>query len=149
MSVTGGDAVAVIDHDGASVSAEEVGEGDGAVGGGDDGRSDDGGNIDAGVEGAFSIKWIDTFAERAGDLAFDGPEVRSGVGADPVGGGGIFGESERDAYAGCAGEGGVLEGVELVEGRIHLRFLHLFGLGSGDHRGIGLESVECGNFAGE
>ena len=105
MSVTGGDAVAVIDHDSATVSAEEVGEGDGAVGGGDDGGSDNGGNIDAGVECAFSVKWIDAFAEGAGDLAFDGPEVGSGVGAGPVGGGGIFCEAERDAYAGCAGEG--------------------------------------------
>ena len=87
VAVAGGDAVAVIEHDGASVAAEEVGEGDGTVGRRDHGRAYVGGDIDAGVEGAFSVKRIDALAERAGDLAFDGPEIGSRVGADPIGGG--------------------------------------------------------------
>jgi len=148
VAVAGGDAVAVIEHDGASVAAEEVGEGDGAVGRRDHGRAYVGGDIDAGVEGAFSVKGIDAFAERAGDLAFDGPEIGSRVGADPIGGGGIFGEPERDAYAGGSAECGVLERVKLIERGANLRFLNLLGR-SGDHRGIGFESVEGGNFAGE
>ena len=87
VAVASGDAVAVVEHDGASVAAEEVGEGDGAIGRRDHGRAYVGGDIDAGVEGAFSVKGIDAFAERAGDLAFDGPEIGSRVGADPIGGG--------------------------------------------------------------
>ena len=93
VAVAGGNAVAVVEHDGASVASEEVGEGDGAVGGSDHGRAYVGGDIDAGVEGAFSVKGIDALAEGAGDLAFNGPEIGSGIGADPIGGGGIFCEA--------------------------------------------------------
>ena len=115
MAVAGGDAVAVVEHDGAPVASEEVGEGDGAVGGSDHGRAYVGGDVDAGVEGAFSIKGIDALTERSGDLAFDGPEVGSGIGANPIGGGGILGEAERDANAGGAGQCGVLKSIKLIE----------------------------------
>src|ERR1700677_3284018 len=87
MAVAGGDAVAVVEHDGAPVAAEEVSEGDGAVGGGNYGRTYVGGDIDPGVEGAFSVEGIDALAERAGDLAFDGPEIGSRISAEPIGGG--------------------------------------------------------------
>src|SRR6266446_615920 len=84
MAVASGDAMSMVNHNGAAVAAQEVGESDGAVGGSDHGRADTGGDIDTGVEGAFSIKRIDAFAEGAGDLAFDRPQVRSRVGAHPV-----------------------------------------------------------------
>ena len=94
VAVAGGDAVAVVDHDGASVAALKVGESNEAVGRSDHGRADTRGNIDAGMEGAFSVKRIDALAEGAGDLAFDRPEVRSRVGADPVCRGGVLGEAK-------------------------------------------------------
>ena len=84
VAVTRADAVAVVDHYGASVASEEVGESDGAVGRSDHGRAYICRNVDAGVKGAFPVKGIDAFAERAGDLAFDGPEIGSGIGANPI-----------------------------------------------------------------
>ena len=91
MSVAGRDAVSVVDHDGASVAAQEIGEGHNAVGRSNHCRSNTGGNIDTGVERAFSVKRIDALAKGAGHQAFDRPEIRSRVRADPVGRGGVLG----------------------------------------------------------
>ena len=99
MPVAGRDAVSVVDDDGAPVASHEIGKGYGAVGRREHGLSDYGGNIHAGVECAFTVEWIDALAKRAGNLAFDRPEIRSGVGAHPVGGGGILGQAQRDADA--------------------------------------------------
>src|SRR5208337_3579304 len=84
MAESGRNSVSVVDHDGASVTAQVIGEGHDSVGGCDHGGADSGGNIDTGVEGAFSIKRIDALAKGTGYLAFDRPQVGSGVRADPI-----------------------------------------------------------------
>ena len=94
VAEAGGDSVSMVDHNSASVAAQKISERNGAVGRSDHGRADTGGDIDTGVEGAFSIERINALAEGAGDLAFDRPEVRSSVSADPVGSGGVLGEAE-------------------------------------------------------
>src|SRR5947209_4130185 len=70
MAVAGGDAVSVVNHDGATVAAQKISESNCAVSRSDHGRADTGGDIDTGVERAFSIERIDALAEGAGDLAF-------------------------------------------------------------------------------
>src|SRR6266853_216919 len=127
MAVAGCNSVSVVNHDGATVAAEEVGEGHGAVRGSNHRGAHVGGNIYAGVESAFSIKWIDALAEGAGDLAFDRPEIWSCIGASPVCGRGVLGESERNANAGGAAQGCALQCVKLIERRIDLRRLNLLG----------------------
>src|ERR1700722_7545565 len=148
MAVARGDAMAVIDHDGASVASEEIGEGYNAIGRRDYRRTHYGGNVDSGVECAFPVEGIDALPERAGNLTFHGPEIGRGIGANPVGGGGVFSEAERDAYAGSSSKRGVLQRVKLIKRRIYLRFLNLFG-GCRDHCRIGFEPVEGGDFTGQ
>src|SRR3954467_5216758 len=92
VAIPGGDSVTVVDHDGASVATEKVREGHCAICGCQYWLTDCGGNIHAGVECTFAVKWIDAFAERACDLAFNRPEVWGGIGAHPVGGRGILGQ---------------------------------------------------------
>src|SRR5258705_12625640 len=70
VSVAGGDSVAVIHRDGAAVAAQEICKRYGAIGGGQNGLTYRGGNIHAGVECAFTVEWVDAFAECAGNLAF-------------------------------------------------------------------------------
>ena len=83
MAVAGGDAVAVVDHDGFAVSAQEIGEGDHSIGGRDDGLAVGAADIDAAVKCAFTVEWDRALAEAAGYLAFDRPEVGRGIGAAP------------------------------------------------------------------
>src|SRR5271165_4018230 len=94
VAVASRNVVSVVDHNGASVAAKIICEGDHAVRWRDHGRTDAGGDIYAGMEGAFSVKRIDAFPKRAGHLALNRPEVRSRVGADPLGRGGIPGKAE-------------------------------------------------------
>jgi hypothetical protein len=76
MAVAGGDAVAVIHHEGFAVSAHEIGEGDDAVCRSDDGMAVVAANINAAVKCAFPVKGINALAKAAGDLAFYGPQIR-------------------------------------------------------------------------
>src|ERR1700676_2438764 len=55
VAVASGNAVSMVNHDSATVAAQEIGEGNGAVGRSDYGRADTGGDIDTGVKGTFSI----------------------------------------------------------------------------------------------
>ena len=45
------------------------------------------GNINAAVERAFPVKWIDAFAERSGHHSLDRPQIRGLSHAHPVGSG--------------------------------------------------------------
>src|SRR5450631_3585658 len=70
------DAMAVVDHDGASVSAHEVGKGDDSVGGRHNGLPVSGSDIDAAVECAFSVERVNALAKRSSYRAFDRPKIR-------------------------------------------------------------------------
>ena len=105
MAVASRDAVAMIHHDGLTVSAKEVGESDYAIGGGDDGMTVGAANIHAAVKRAFSVEGIDPLPKAAGDLAIDRPQVGRRVGAVPVGGSGVASHSQANANRGGAGEG--------------------------------------------
>src|SRR5580704_3730231 len=96
VAVAGGDAVAVIDHDGLAVSTKEVGEGDHAIGGRDDGVTVRAANIHPAVKRTFPVKWVDALAEAAGDLAFNRPETGRGAGAGPIGRGGVASHAKAD-----------------------------------------------------
>src|ERR1700674_1115646 len=50
MAVAGGDAMSMVNHDGASVAAQEIGEGNCAIGRSDHRRPDTGGDVNTGVE---------------------------------------------------------------------------------------------------
>src|SRR5579863_9674861 len=63
VAVAGGDAVAVIENNGAAVAAHEVGEFDDAVGGRDHRLAHGSGNIHAGVECTFAVEGINALAE--------------------------------------------------------------------------------------
>src|SRR5579872_5883170 len=101
MAVTGADAVPVIDHDGPAVPAHGVYEGDQAIGRGDDLCAEAATDVDAAMKRAFTVKRVNAFAETAGDLAVDGPEIRGGVGLDPVSGRDVAGQAHGQADHGC------------------------------------------------
>src|ERR1700691_2050571 len=148
MTVACRDAVSVVDVDGASVTAEKVGEGDDTVGRCNHWTADPGGDVHARVKRAFSVKWIDTLAKRTGNLAFHRPQVGSRICANPVGVRRVPRQAERNANAGRARELSILQCIKLVKRRVYLRILDLLGRG-GDHHRIGLETIKRGNFAGQ
>ncbi len=76
VAVAGGDAVAVIHHDGLAVSALEICEGDHAIGGRDDRVAIRAADIHPAVKRAFTVEWVNALAEAGRDLAFDRPQVR-------------------------------------------------------------------------
>ena len=124
-----------------------LGVGDDAVGSGVDGSSVGDREIDAAMECAFSVEGIDTLTEGAGDAAFDGPERGSIGGASPI--------RERGEMQGCileacgsgSGEGRATERVEGVERCLVLLGLHV--VIGGEQAGVGLESVDGRDFAGD
>src|SRR5580658_10337407 len=103
VAVACGDAVAMIYHDRLAVSAQEVREGDHAIGGRDHRLAVGAANIHATVKCAFSVERVNALSEAGRDLAFNRPKVGCGVGTEPVGGGGIASEAEADADRGRAG----------------------------------------------
>ena len=121
MTIDGLDAVAVVDDDLTAVAVLHLGGDDSSVSGGADGNTVGGGDVDAGVELAFTVAgdWILALAEAAGDRSEDGPKGgRVGVqrtGAEAAEGSGGAGEG-GEAADGGAGESGVAQGVEGVDG---------------------------------
>ena len=89
MAVTGGDSVAVIDHEGLTVPAHEIGERNDAIGGGDDRVAVIAADIYAAVKCPLAVERIDALTEASRNLAFNRPEIRSRVGAIPIGRGGV------------------------------------------------------------
>src|SRR5271155_5418087 len=83
-AVAGGDAVAVVDHDGLAVSAHKISESDYAVGGCDHWMAVIAADIHAAMKCAFSVERIDAFPETSRHLAFNRPQVGRRVGAVPV-----------------------------------------------------------------
>ena len=77
VAITGGNAMAVVDHDGPSVAAQEIGKGDHAVGGRHDRLSVSRSDIDAAVESAFPVEGVNALAKRTGYRAFNRPEIGS------------------------------------------------------------------------
>ena len=59
------------------------------------------------VKRAFSVKRIDALAKASRDLTFHRPEIRSAVGAIPIGRSGVAGHPQADAYARIARKGEV------------------------------------------
>ncbi len=102
VAVTGGDAMAVIDDDGASVAAHEVGEHDHAVRRGHHRLAVSGSDINAAMESAFSVEWIDALAKTSRNGTFHRPEIGSGVCPQPIGGSRLTSEAERNAGHGGA-----------------------------------------------
>jgi hypothetical protein len=77
MAVAGGNAVAVVYHDGPSVAAHEICKSDHPIGWRHDGLPVSGSDIDAAMESALAVERIDAFAKRAGHGTFNRPEVGS------------------------------------------------------------------------
>src|ERR1700733_419708 len=94
VAVASRDAVAMIHHDGLTVSAKKIGEGYDAICGRDDGMTIGAANIHATVKSAFSIEGINPLPEAARDLAVDWPQVGGRIGAVPVCRGGVASHSK-------------------------------------------------------
>src|ERR1051326_6924557 len=149
MAVASGDAVAVINLNEAAVAFHHLGARHDAIGGGDDRVAIVRSDINPAVERALTVEWVFTFAEGAGDNAFDRPKVRRLDEAHPVGGGlrMLAGRrSKRDG--GGAGQRRVPQRVKLIERRKHLAVRNRTG-GDGIEQRVGLEAVEGRNFAGQ
>ena len=127
MAVTGGDAVAMIDNNHASVATLGSRQSDGAVGRGDHGRADRCRNVNAGVEGAFPLNgsmrspnnpvtWPSTGQRLGAELA----RTQSAVVEF------LVRPKEMPTLAAPVSRG-VLERVKLVERRVNLRLLNLLG----------------------
>src|SRR5271166_1740373 len=104
----------MVNHDGLAIAAHGVGDGHEAIGRGDDLCTVAGTDIDATVERAFTIEWIDAFSKTSGDLAFDGPEIGSGIRLDPVGGRNVAGKAHGQAYHGRATQSRGPQGMQLI-----------------------------------
>ena len=63
VSVPRADSVAVINHHCATVAAHEISEGDRPIGRSYDWLPNPGRNIDAAMEGAFTVEWIDALSK--------------------------------------------------------------------------------------
>ena len=83
MTVAGRNAIAMIDLKHAAVAVVEIGVGDDAVGGSQHRLAVVAGNVDAGVEGAFTVERIDTLAECTRNRAHHRPHGRSSRGIRP------------------------------------------------------------------
>src|SRR5262249_18427154 len=103
--------VAMIDDHCSSVAIDEAYRSNGSVGGSDDRCTEGRRDIDASVEGAFTVEWIDALTKRSRHDSFDGPQRRSLNEALPIA------HVQRskmtitggDSRSGNAGHRGVLE----------------------------------------
>ena len=97
MAIACGEPIAVVDFDHLAVSALKISVGHNTTGGRDDWMPVAASNVYTAVECAFTVEWIDALTEAAGHLAFDGPEIRGRVGANPVGGGRVPRQAHGEA----------------------------------------------------
>src|ERR1700733_1052446 len=148
MAVTGGDSVAVIDHEGLAVSAHEIGERDTAIGRGDDRVAIIAADIYAAVKCPLTVERIDALTKASRNLAFNRPKIRSSVGAIPIGRGGVASHSQADAYGGVAGERGRAQGAQLIQRRADIGVLNLL-LGRGNQRRLRFQSIKSRDLAGD
>ncbi len=129
------------------VAVHEFGEADDAIGGGMDRGAVGNGNINAAMECALSVEWIDTLTEGAGDASFDRPQRGSIGGAGPI--------RERSETTGSilqtggsgSGKSRATERVEGVERGLVLSGLHIV-IGRQQTR-IGLEAVDGRDLTGD
>src|SRR5208337_1164743 len=96
MAVTGADAVAMIHHDRLAISAKKVRESDHAIRRRYDRVAVVAADIYTTVKCAFAVERVNALPKAARHLAFHRPQVRSGVGAVPVGGGRISRHAQAD-----------------------------------------------------
>src|SRR5215813_4950680 len=96
--------MAMVDHYGFAVSAEEISKGHYPVCRRNDRLPVGRGDVHSAVESTFAIKWINTLAERPCNRTFDGPEIRGRVGARPVSSGDVTCHAERQAGHGRSGQ---------------------------------------------
>src|ERR1700757_5313679 len=104
MSVAGIDPMAVLKHDRPSVATHKVSESHRAIRRSDHRLPNHRRDIDAGMEGAFSVERIRTFAKRSGYLAFHGPEIRSRVGTSPISRRDVARQAKGESGGRCAGQ---------------------------------------------
>src|SRR5438270_5744064 len=100
MSIACSDAMAMVENYSASISAHESGKRHGGVRGGHDRLPNGRSNVNAGMECAFTVKRIDTFAKSCRNRAFHRPQIRSRVSANPISRGHVAREPKRQA-SGC------------------------------------------------
>src|SRR5579863_8065880 len=89
MPVAGGDSVAMVESDGASVSAHEVGERNHAVGGSDHRLPVGSRDINSAMKCTLAVERISSLSEGSRDRTFHRPKVRSRISPQPVCGSGI------------------------------------------------------------
>jgi len=147
VTVAGADAVAMVDHDRLAIPAHSIGERHHTVSRGDDRVSIAAADIDAAVEGTFTVERIDAFSKAARYLAFHRPQIGGGVRFDPIRSSGVPGQPHRQANHRCARKGRSAQGMKLIERRAYFRVLNLLRTGCYQCR-LSLKSVERGNFAG-
>ena len=147
MAVAGGDAVAVVDDDGASVAAHEIGEYDQAIGGSHDRLSVFRTDINSTVESAFSVKWIDALAEGSRN----GPSTGQRLGAE-------FARNQSAVVASrvrpreipvmvAPFRAEALSAPQLVQGRNNLGLANV--LGRSRNVGVGFQPIKGRDFAGQ
>src|ERR1700733_1913310 len=137
MAIPGRDAMAMIHHNGLTVSAHEFGERNYAIGGRNHRMPIAAADINATVKCSFPVEGINALAKTSRDLAFDRPEIGCGIGAVPVGRGGVASQSEADSDRGIAGECGSAQHPQLVERRSYVSIVN-FLLSSRDQGGLRL-----------
>src|SRR6266513_6256492 len=107
--------MSMIEYDRASISAHEIGKHYNTVRGGDNRLSVSRTDINSAMESAFSIKWINTLAEGASNLTFHRPQVRSGIGPNPVRSSYVAHESKRNSGGRSTAQRGRLKRIKLAK----------------------------------
>ena len=107
--------MAVIKSNSPSISAHQVGIYYDAVGWSDHRLPVSRRNIDSTMKRSFTVERIDSLAEGSGYGTFDRPEIRSGIGSQPVRSSRIPGKSKRNAGRSRAAEGSILESIKTVK----------------------------------
>ena len=146
MTVAGGDAVTVVHDYSSSIAAHEVGKHDYPVGWRHNGLTISGSDINAAVEGAFSVERVNAFAKRSRNGTLHRPKIGGRVRPQPVGGSRVASKAQRNAGHGSPVQRRGLECAQLVQGRNDLGFANVLRR-RGYHIGVGLQAVKRRNLA--
>ena len=149
MSVARSNAVAVVKDNGSPISAHEIREVNDRFGWSDNRLSVERTDVNPGVECAFTVEWVNAFAERSRDRSFYGPQIRRGVGAHPVGGGHVSRQAQSQSGSSRSAQRRIFQRVETVHRGIDLPVLDLVRRGCRDQDRVRFQPVKRRNFTGQ
>src|ERR1700688_261636 len=141
VAITSRNTMAMIHHDELAVSAHEISESNYAIGRCIDRVAVTAADIYPTVKRAFPVEGINPLTESGGDLPIDRPQVRSGVGPNPVGCRSIASHAQADAKRVVAGKWSGGQRAKLSKRRSYVSILN-FQLGGWDQRRLRLQAVK-------